>query len=142
MCKTLKMIAENGGDDLYNGTLSKMLLEDIKEYKGIITKQDLDNYRPEWMDPISVTFENGRTLYSAPPPGSGILLGFILNILDGYNFTKDSIDGIDNTVLTYHRIIESFKYAYAKRTELGDTDFVNITQVNKCPNINTHTTSN
>lgn len=81
------------------------------------------------MDPVSVKFENGHTLYSAPPPGSGILLAFILNILDGYNFNKNSIDGIDNTILTYHRIIEAFKYAYARRTELGDTDFVNITNV-------------
>lgn len=82
-----------------------------------------------WEDAISTEFRDGDHLYTIPPPGSGILLGFILNILDGYKFTKESINGVDNTVLTYHRITEAFKYAYAKRTELGDTRYVNITQV-------------
>lgn len=44
LCNTLKIIAENGGDDLYNGTLAKMLVEDIKELGGIITEEDLSNY--------------------------------------------------------------------------------------------------
>lgn len=78
------------------------------------------------MDPITVTFKNQDQVFTAPPPGSGVLLGFILNVLDGYGFNRESLDGVNNTVLTYQRIIETFKYAYAKRTELGDTKFINI----------------
>lgn len=52
-----------------------------------------------------------------------------MNILDGYGFKREDLNGINNTVLTYHRIIEAFKYAYAKRTELGDTEFININEV-------------
>ncbi|KAJ4439546.1 hypothetical protein ANN_07670 [Periplaneta americana] len=83
----------------------------------------------KWENPISVTLRDQMTLFSNPPPGSGILLGFILNILDGYNFTSDSIKDINSTVLTYHRIIEAFKFAYARRTELADPDYVNITSL-------------
>ncbi|KAJ8923066.1 hypothetical protein NQ315_001615 [Exocentrus adspersus] len=126
LCQTLKIIAENGGDDLYNGTLSEMLLKDLKEAGSIITKEDLEQYEAEWMDPVTATFNNEDHLYSAPPPGSGVLLGFILKILDGYNFNMSSLESINSTVLTYHRMIEAFKYAYAKRTELGDLNFVNI----------------
>jgi gamma-glutamyltranspeptidase/glutathione hydrolase/leukotriene-C4 hydrolase len=81
------------------------------------------------MDPIMVELRHDQKLYSVPPPGSGVLLGFIMKILDGFKFKPEDIDGIHNTVLTYHKIIEAFKYAYAKRTELGDTSFVNITNV-------------
>lgn len=129
LCETLKLIATNGGDDLYNGTLSKMLLQDLKDVGSIVNERDLKEYEAQWMEPITATFKNGDQLFSAPPPGSGALLGFILKILDGYDFNRYSLDGINNTVLTYHRIIEAFKYAYAKRTEMGDLNFVNITDL-------------
>ncbi|KAF5293555.1 hypothetical protein FQA39_LY03040 [Lamprigera yunnana] len=131
LCETLKIIADTDGDELYNGTLSKILLQDIKDLGGIITKEDLENYRAEWDEPVSIKLNNGDHVYSVKPPGSGVLLAFILNILDGYNFTRDSINDIDNTVLTYHRIIEAYKFAYARRTELGDTAFVNISTLLK-----------
>lgn len=57
------------------------------------------------------------TLYSQPLPASGVLLTFMLNILSGYKLK-------DNDHLTMHRIIESFKYGYARRSNLGDQAFV------------------
>lgn len=81
------------------------------------------------MDPIEVELRHHEKLYSVPPPGSGVLLAFILNILDGYKFKPRDLDGIHNTIQTYHKMIEAFKYAYAKRTELGDTNFVQISDV-------------
>jgi gamma-glutamyltranspeptidase/glutathione hydrolase/leukotriene-C4 hydrolase len=86
-------------------------------------------YRVKWEEPITVNLRDKMTLFSSPPPGSGVLLGFILNILDGYNLTSESIKDVKSTILTYHRIIEAFKFAYARRTELGDGEFVNITNV-------------
>lgn len=44
LCETFKLIAENGGDDLYNGTLAKILIEDLKEAGSIIEASDLVNY--------------------------------------------------------------------------------------------------
>ncbi|XP_060521433.1 glutathione hydrolase 1 proenzyme-like isoform X2 [Cylas formicarius] len=129
LCETLAAIAANGGDDLYNGTLAKLFIDDVKEAGGIITAEDMDQYQPQWMDPVSVKLLNSDTIYSAPPPGSGAILTLIMNILEGYNLTRSSTNGLNETVLTYHRIIEAFKYAYAKRTELGDTDFVDLKEL-------------
>ena len=49
--------------------------------------------------------------------------------LSGYNFTPSSISSTDESTLTYHRITESFKFAYAKRSALGDEEFVDIDDV-------------
>ncbi|CAK1551212.1 unnamed protein product [Leptosia nina] len=125
-CSTMERIAEKGGDELYNGSLAVDFLEDLQEIGSIITEEDLKNYQPKIVEPLAVTLSQGDVLYTPPPPSSGAILINILNTLSGYNFTADSINGTDNTVLTYHRIIEAFKYAYASRTKLGDLDFLNL----------------
>ncbi|XP_055681546.1 glutathione hydrolase 1 proenzyme-like isoform X2 [Lutzomyia longipalpis] len=128
LCETLRIVAENGGTDLYNGTLADLFVEDLKELGSIITREDLQAYRVKWSDSIPIKM-NGDTMYIIPPPGSGLLLGFIMKILKGYHFTPENIATKNETIRTYHRIIEAFKWTYGKRTEIGDPDFVDITQL-------------
>ncbi|XP_072949395.1 glutathione hydrolase 1 proenzyme isoform X2 [Epargyreus clarus] len=128
-CKTLKIIAERGGDELYNGSLATEFLDDLQRAGSIISADDLKNYEAKITEPIAVPLSNGDVLYTPPPPSSGVILVNILNILSGYNFNSESINGTENTVLTYHRIIEAFKYAYATRTKLGDMDFLDLKEL-------------
>ena len=119
--KTLKLIALNGVDEFYLGSLAKDVVEEITSQGGIITLEDLENYRAVIRHPVSTKYQ-GYTLLSAPSPASGAVLLEIMNILEGYNFEpKDR-----SSVLTYHRIIEAFKFAYAKRTQLGDPEFADV----------------
>ena len=58
----------------------------------------------------------GHTIYSTAAPSGGPLLLFILNTLETYPlFPANSTYN-----LTYHRLIEIFKYGFALRTQLGD----------------------
>lgn len=118
LATTLEFIAEEGADTLYtyNGTIAKRLISDIQNDGGIITIEDLAKYTVEWDEPITANLRDGNTLYSVPLPSSGGLLAFILNIMKGYK--------PENTVTYLHRIIESFKFAYGYRSELGDLKFV------------------
>lgn len=45
----------------------------------------------------------------------------------GYRLTPESISTEEKSILTWHRIIEAFKFAYAKRTNIGDSDQENET---------------
>ncbi|XP_068236155.1 scoloptoxin SSD14-like isoform X2 [Palaemon carinicauda] len=130
LAETLRVLQDEP-DALYTGDLSKRLQEDIESFGGIITHEDLATYRPLWKEPMSVSLANGGlTMYSVPPPGSGHILGFILNIMDDYNINPSSFDD-ENVILSHQRFTEAMKWAYAKRTELGDADFVDISSLLK-----------
>ena len=58
-------------------------------------------------------------MYTAPPPGSGVLLAFMMNVLE-------KLVPVEDDRIMWQRIIETFKWAYAKRTELGDPDFEDV----------------
>ncbi|KAI5635220.1 gamma-glutamyltranspeptidase domain-containing protein [Phthorimaea operculella] len=129
LCNTFRRIAEKGGDELYNGTLAKEFAQDLSDAKTIITEDDLRNYEAKIVDPLAVEINNGDILYTPPPPSSGVILANILNILSGYNFTSANMNSSEDKVLTYHRIVEAFKFAYGTRTKLGDMDFLNLTEL-------------
>lgn len=118
LAETLDIIAVEGPEAMHNGSLTSRLVEDIAKFGGIITEDDMNNYMVEWQDPIEVPLIDGQTLYSSPLPGSGSVLAFILNML--YGWIGQGTDVPVGSNLYWHRIVETFKYAYAKRTGLGD----------------------
>lgn len=80
--------------------------------------------RPVWQEPVQANLSDNHILYTSPLPGSGPVLAFILNILDGF-LDLDNLYSVTNI----QRIIEAFKFAYGYRTKLGDDRFVNISDV-------------
>ncbi|XP_037970806.2 glutathione hydrolase 1 proenzyme isoform X2 [Plutella xylostella] len=129
LCTTLQRIADKGGNEFYNGSLAKDIADDLKSAGSIITLDDLRNYQAKISEPITIQLSEGDTLYSPPPPSSGVLLGYIMNILSGYNFTSESVTTTDRMIQTYYRILEAFKYAFATRTRLGDVDFLDLQEL-------------
>lgn len=85
------------------------------------------NYQVQWQD-IKGSYigsDKNYKLYASPLPGSGPLLSFIFNVLNGME--------ISNTPKTWAKIIETFKFAYGLRTKLGDPGFVSeIKNVSRC----------
>ncbi|XP_077995930.1 glutathione hydrolase 1 proenzyme-like [Glandiceps talaboti] len=123
--ETYRKIAEGGAEVFYNGSLADDIIADIQDKDGIITVGDLKSYQPKLKMPLTINL-GPYTVYSPPPPSSGAVLSLILNILKGYNFSEDSIKDDASKILTYHRIAEAFKFAYAKRSMLGDEDYVDL----------------
>ncbi|XP_076654629.1 scoloptoxin SSD14 isoform X2 [Halictus rubicundus] len=131
LCKTLRTIAKNGAPEFYNGTLGKLLVQDLQSKGAILTTKDLNSYRAIWEEPLKANLFNGIRLYTVGMPASGALLTYILNILDNFHFTPDSIADYNSTILTYHRMIETFKYAYALRNEMADKQFVDMEELTR-----------
>ncbi|MBN3289982.1 GGT1 hydrolase, partial [Polypterus senegalus] len=124
-------MAEEGADVFYNGSLAHQIVKDIKEQDGIITIEDLQNYKPDNdTQPLKLKISD-YTMYIPSAPSSGPVLRLILNILEEYNLTDKSISTVEKKTSTYHRILEAYPLAYAKRNNLGDPHFPNINSVNK-----------
>jgi len=73
LAKVFQAIMDEGPDAIYKGELGKQLAEDIQNKGGIITHEDLINYKPRMYDPIITKPGeiDGFTMVGAPPPSSG-----------------------------------------------------------------------
>ncbi|XP_016472806.1 glutathione hydrolase 3-like [Nicotiana tabacum] len=117
---SLELIAEQGPEAFYNGEVGEKLVEDVKKAGGILTMDDLRNYKVETPEAVTVN-AMGYTIVGMPPPSSGTLgISLILKILESYNAAEGS--------LGLHRLIEAMKHMFAFRMDLGDPDFVNISK--------------
>ncbi|DAA20444.1 glutathione hydrolase 5 proenzyme precursor [Bos taurus] len=119
LAATLETVATEGAEALYTGRLGQLLLEDIAKEGSRLTRQDLASFRPEVVDALAVPLGD-YTLYSPPPPAGGAILSFVLNVLKGFNFTAESVAGLEGRVNLYHHLVETLKFAGGQRWRLWD----------------------
>ncbi|CAL1544155.1 unnamed protein product [Lymnaea stagnalis] len=119
LAKTLIRLAEGGAPEFYNGSLADEMVEEIQGAGGIITKADFKGYFADVTEPLHLNLHANLKIFTPGLPSGGPVLLYVLNILSGYNMTSRDISTDDKTVLTYHRILEAFKHAYAARSEMG-----------------------
>eukprot|EP00095_Tigriopus_kingsejongensis_P000699 maker-scaffold58_size443543-snap-gene-2.12 protein:Tk00699 transcript:maker-scaffold58_size443543-snap-gene-2.12-mRNA-1 annotation:"gamma-glutamyltranspeptidase 1" len=114
LADTLERIAEFGAEDFYTGEIARSLVQDIQDAGGIISMEDLADYEVKWEPAVKVKV-GSNTVHSAPLPGSGAVLAYIMNIMSNYDVKPE-----DDQPIFYHRLAEAFKFAYAVRSHLGD----------------------
>ncbi|XVE98054.1 hypothetical protein REPUB_Repub03eG0072300 [Reevesia pubescens] len=123
LAHSLEEVAEHGPGAFYNGTIGEKLVKDVRQVGGILTMEDLRNYKVKVTDAMAANVMD-YTIYGMPPPSSGTLgLSLVMNILDSYG-SADAAKGD----LGLHRLIEALKHMFAERMNLGDPDFVDITK--------------
>ena len=120
LANSLKAIAQSGVDVFYQGWIAQAIVEAVKKEGGVLTLEDLKNYKPVWREPLLGNYRK-RTVVGMPPPSSGgVALIQMLNVLEGHRLSE-----IPHNSPTYlHLLAEVMKHAFADRAQyLGDPDF-------------------
>ena len=95
----------------------------MKENGGLITKNDLKNYRPVWRETLLGNFNEHEIVTMGPPSSGGVHIIQMLNILENYDLIKMGHNSPIYTAL----LTEAMKYAYADRSKyLGDPEFFDV----------------
>jgi gamma-glutamyltranspeptidase/glutathione hydrolase len=121
LADTLRAIAKDGPRVFYQGRTADRIAGAVAKAGGIMTKDDLANYRPIERAVVRGRYR-GYDVISVPPPSSGgVHLIEMLNILEGYDLAKLSREQ------SLHDLIEAMKRAYADRASfMGDPDAVKM----------------
>ena len=126
LAKTLMRIREKGQKGFYEGATANLIVNEMNRGGGIITLNDLKNYKAKWRVPHSFNFK-GYTIVGMPMPSSGgTLLHQMLKMVEdqplpSYGFLSPQ---------AVQLMTEVERRAYADRAEyMGDADFYKVPQV-------------
>ncbi|KAM7312267.1 scoloptoxin SSD14-like [Ixodes scapularis] len=134
LAETLELISNTSASAFYRGNLARKLVGDMKRMGGIISGHDLHSYFSKWREPSEAWLPDGSRLLSSPAPSSGPILLYVVAMLS-------QMKAPGSEALLYHRLVEMYKYAYAKLNELADEDFANVTVVEQGHRLDTGATS-
>jgi len=104
---TLRAIAADGAETFYRGDLARKIAEDMEQNGGVLTYEDLAQYRAIEREPIRGQYR-GHTLYAGGPPVStGVQMFESLQILEHYQPRPGARAAMDADY--FHHLIEAWK---------------------------------
>lgn len=120
--QTLRTIASDGADAFYYGAIAEEIANEMERHGGLITLEDLKAVTPTRSKPLWGTYR-GQKLSTNPPPGAGMVLLEMLNILEHFDLAS-----MGHNAPSYIQVItETIKYGIIdKATHMGDPAYVDI----------------
>lgn len=121
LAASLQAIANQGENAFYQGEIAKKIVAAMANHQGVISANDLANYRVEVTVPVRGQY-HGYTILSMPPPSSGgVSIIEMLNILEAFPLASLGHNSADSI----HRFVETMNLVFNDRnTLLGDPNFV------------------
>ncbi|HTI92985.1 MAG TPA: gamma-glutamyltransferase [Puia sp.] len=123
LAKTLSRIRDQGANGFYEGETARLILEEMKRGKGIITAADLKGYTAKEREPSVFPYKQ-YTIVTMPLPSSGgVVLQQMLKMVE----TQPLADYGFGSVKAVHLMTEVERLAYADRAQyLGDKDYYSV----------------
>ncbi len=122
MAATLERVREQGIEDFYEGRLAEQIIADMTANGGLIGHADLLAATPETVEPLWGTYR-GLKLSTNRPPGGGVMLIEMLNILEHFDLKAMGHNSPDYIAT----VAEAMKIATVdKDMKVGDPRFVTV----------------
>lgn len=123
LAQTLARVAAHGAQEFYSGKTARLIAADMKANKGLITLDDLKNYKAKERIPLRGSYRGHEIITMPPPSSGGIVLLQVLNMLEAYDVKSLGY----NSAAKYHLLIEAMRRAFADRAEfMADPDFQQV----------------
>ena len=123
LANTFKEISKNGTKGFYEGVVAEKIVQAMKENNGLITSEDLKNYKSFFRMPIAINYKGYKVFTAAPPSGGGITLLTALSILNNIDIKKYKSD----STKTYHFLAESLRRGHNNRSHfVGDPEYFDV----------------
>jgi gamma-glutamyltranspeptidase / glutathione hydrolase len=125
LAAVLERISKEGARGFYTGQTADLISAKMQQDGGLITKQDLAQYKAVWRQPVLGSW-NGYRVITAPPPSSGGI--GLLQLLKMKEDLKQNFDGVMlNSPQYIHLVAEIEKRVFADRAQyIGDPDFYDV----------------
>ncbi|MET0383979.1 MAG: gamma-glutamyltransferase, partial [Burkholderiaceae bacterium] len=112
LARSLEAIARGGRDAFYKGPIAHAIADYMKAQGGFLAYDDLASHHGEWVEPISTNYR-GYDVWELPPNGQGLAALEMLNILEGYDFSKIAFGSAEHV----HLLVEAKKLAFEDRAK-------------------------
>ncbi|NXW79228.1 GGT7 hydrolase, partial [Hirundo rustica] len=114
LAAVLQLLGAEGVSAFYRGNLTQEMISEVQSYGGVLVEEDFSNYSVTVEDPVH-TIYRGHLVFTPPAPHAGPALITALNILEGFNITRQGPRG---NIL--HWMTETLKIALSLASNLGD----------------------
>lgn len=125
MGRTMRRIADQGVDDFYHGEIAHRIDADMRAHGGLLSLADLEQCHTESSLPLWTSYR-GYRVATNPPPGGGLMIVLMLNILEHFDLAAMG----HNSPEYIATVSEAMKIATVdKDARMGDPRFVDIPMV-------------
>ena len=120
--RALELVANEGERAFYEGNIAHAIVKTSQELGGVISLQDLSEYKAEWVQPIETDYR-GWKVFEIPPNSQGIAALETLNIMDQFPLSTYGAESSER----FHVEMQAQQLAYADlHRYVGDPRFAKV----------------
>ena len=110
LARTFDLIAKEGRDVFYKGSIARAIVADMKARDGLLEMRDFADHKADWVDTISTNYR-GYDVHEMPPSTQGFVALEMLNIMEGFDIKALGHNSADYL----HVVTEAKRIAFADR---------------------------